>query len=107
MTFRIIHSGRCPERRNASTTFRRLAALRRLRADVSVFMTRRSSSARSSMLTLWRSSWIASAPILATNASPPYLTLSSRNLSSVMRLLISRFSSSESGPGSMTTYCSK
>ena len=59
------------------------------------------------MLTRWSSSWIASAPIFATNASMPYFAFSSRNFSSETRLFSSSFSSSASGPGSMTTYCSK
>jgi len=55
------------------------------------------------MLTRWRSSWIASAPIFATNVSEPYFAFSSRKRSSEMRSFSLRFSASSSGPDSMMT----
>ncbi len=67
MTSRIIHSGRWPDLRKASTTLRRLAAFRRRIWLVSVRMTMRSSSESSSTSMRASSSLIASAPILATN----------------------------------------
>ena len=65
ITSRIIHSGRWPDLRKASTTLSRLAALRRRIWLVSVFMTMRSSSASSSTSMRDSSSLIASAPIWA------------------------------------------
>ena len=102
MTSRIIHSGRLPDLRNDSTTRRRLAAFWRLTTDGSVRIRRRSSPAISSRSMPRSSSWIASAPILATKPSPNSC-LASRYCSSERTCFSSRVVS----PGSTTTYASK
>ena len=70
ITSRIIHSGRLPERRNASTSLSRLAAFCRRMIEVSVRMIMRSSAAISSRSSLSSRLRIASAPIWASKASP-------------------------------------
>ena len=78
MTSRIIHSGRWPLLRKASTTFSRFAALSRRICELSVFMMMRSSSASSSTSMRDSSSLIASAPMRASKAPSPYWSRSSR-----------------------------
>ena len=103
MTSRIIHSGRLPLLRNASTTFSRLAYFKRFCIDVSFRILSRISRARWSTSTRARISLIASAPMPAVNWSA-YCSWSSRYWSSVS---ICRSSIPGTSPGSMTTYASK
>jgi hypothetical protein len=70
-TVSIIHSGLLPLSRNASTTFSRLAIFLRLASELTSRISWRRVSA-SWMMSSWRSRpRIASAPMPASNASPP------------------------------------
>src|SRR5207302_5549349 len=72
ITSRIIQLGLLPLLRNASTTFKRLAYLRRFCSEDSFFIFSRSSLESTSISTRFSSSLIASAPIMALKPAARY-----------------------------------
>ena len=70
-TFKIIHSGRLPERIKASTTFKRLASFFGFSSVVASAMPTRNSSRSSSRFNSSSMTRTASAPIPATKLSSP------------------------------------
>ncbi len=82
ITVMIIHSGRLPDSRKDSTTFRRLMIFLGFSSPVASLRSARRFSASASRSMAASISRIASAPILAENASAPNWSCASLNSSS-------------------------
>ena len=99
----IIHSGRPPERKNASTTFRRFANFFGFSSVVASAISTRNSSRNFSRSISSSMTRTASAPMPATNVSSPYSSWASKYSSSDKSCPF--FSGDRSG--SSTMKCSK